>query len=64
MAARCNKTANREPPYTGRAMRRCEDADLLRGHGRFGDDLPVPPGMLQAAILRSPHAHAEIVTVD
>jgi 2-furoyl-CoA dehydrogenase large subunit len=51
-------------PYTGRAVRRREDAELLRGDGRFGDDLPVPPGTLRAAILRSPHAHAEIVSLD
>ena len=25
-----------EPSYTGLAVRRFEDADLLRGHGRFG----------------------------
>jgi 2-furoyl-CoA dehydrogenase large subunit len=53
-----------EPSYTGRAVRRLEDADLLRGHGRFGDDLPVRPDTLHAAILRSPHAHAEILSVD
>ena len=53
-----------EPSYTGRAVRRFEDADLLRGHGRFGDDLPVRPDTLHAAILRSPHAHAEVLSVD
>jgi 2-furoyl-CoA dehydrogenase large subunit len=45
-------------------MKRIEDGDLLRGRGRFADDLPVPRGVLHAAILRSPHAHAEIVSVD
>src|ERR1700757_517693 len=53
-----------EPSYTGSAVRRLEDADLVRGHGRFGDDLPVRPDTLHAAILRSPHAHAEILSVD
>jgi 2-furoyl-CoA dehydrogenase large subunit len=43
---------------------RVEDGDLLRGRGRFADDLPVPRGTLHAAILRSPHAHAEIVRID
>src|SRR5437763_12595722 len=43
---------------------RIEDADLLRGRGRFGDDLAVPRGTLHAAILRSPHAHAEVVAID
>jgi 2-furoyl-CoA dehydrogenase large subunit len=58
-----NSAAN-EHPFTGRAVRRLEDADLLRGHARFGDDLPVRPDTLHAAILRSPHAHAEILSVD
>ena len=44
--------------------RRVEDADLLRGRGRFADDLPEPRGVLHAAILRSPHAHAELVSID
>jgi 2-furoyl-CoA dehydrogenase large subunit len=43
---------------------RVEDADLLRGRGRFADDLPEPRGVLHAAILRSPHAHAELVSID
>src|SRR5207244_5481628 len=47
-----------------RMMRRIEDADLLLGRGRFGDDLPVPRGILHAAILRSPHPHAELVAID
>ncbi len=57
-------TAVNDPLYTGRAIRRLEDADLLRGRGRFGDDLPVRRDTLQAAILRSPRAHAEILSVD
>jgi 2-furoyl-CoA dehydrogenase large subunit len=50
--------------YTGRDVRRLEDPDLLRGAGRFADDLPVRRDTLHAAILRSPHAHAEILSVD
>ena len=50
--------------YTGRAVHRLEDADLLRGAGRFADDLSVRRDTLHAAILRSPHAHAEILSVD
>jgi len=50
--------------YTGRAVRRLEDADLLRGSGRFADDLPVRRDTLHAAILRSPHPHAELLSVD
>ena len=50
--------------YIGRAMERVEDAALLSGQGRFIDDLPVAPGTAHAAILRSPHAHAEIAAID
>ena len=50
--------------YTGRDVRRLEDADLLRGAGRFVDDLPVRRDALHAGILRSPHAHAEILSID
>ncbi|GAA2886628.1 aerobic carbon-monoxide dehydrogenase large subunit [Pseudonocardia halophobica] len=45
------------------SMRRKEDARFLRGAGRYLDDI-VLPGMLHAAILRSPYAHARIVSVD
>src|SRR5438874_3554919 len=51
-------------PSTGQPLKRVEDADLLRGRGRFGDDLPVPRGTLHAAILRSLHPHAELVAID
>src|ERR1043166_2557883 len=47
-----------------RPLARIEDADLLRGRGRFADDLPEPRGVLHAAILRSPHAHAELVSIN
>ena len=45
-------------------MTRVEDGNLLRGRGRFADDVPVPRGALHAAILRSPYAHAELASVD
>jgi 2-furoyl-CoA dehydrogenase large subunit len=48
----------------GRALERFEDAALLVGRGRYADDLPAPVATLQAAILRSPHAHAEIAGID
>lgn len=50
--------------HVGRSVERVEDAALLRGRGRFADDLGVRPGTLHAAILRSPHAHARIVRID
>ena len=48
----------------GRLLGRIEDADLLCGRGRFGDDLAMRVGTLHAAILRSPYAHAELLSVD
>ena len=58
--------ADREPgpPWVGRSIPRVEDAALLTGRGRFIDDLGTRPGTLHAAILRSPHAHADIVSID
>ncbi len=49
--------------FIARPTRRLEDADLLLGRGRFADDLPVRTDTLHAAILRSPHAHAEIRSI-
>ena len=43
---------------------RKEDASLLSGRGRYADDLPVPVGTLAAHVVRSPHAHADIVRID
>lgn len=43
----------------GTPLKRKEDPRLLTGNGRFSDDIQLP-GMLHAAILRSPHAHAKI----
>ena len=44
-------------------MARFEDARFLRGQGNYVDDVRMP-GMLHSAILRSPHAHARIVSID
>jgi aerobic carbon-monoxide dehydrogenase large subunit len=49
--------------FFGAAVKRREDPRFLRGEGRFVDDVTVP-GMLHAAFLRSPHAHARIVKID
>ncbi|PYO49758.1 MAG: xanthine dehydrogenase [Candidatus Rokuibacteriota bacterium] len=48
--------------YFGAAVRRLEDPRFLRGEGRFVDDVTLP-GLLHAAFLRSPHAHATIVKI-
>jgi carbon-monoxide dehydrogenase large subunit len=44
-------------------MHRKEDARFLRGQGNYVDDVQLP-GMLHGAILRSPYAHARILSVD
>lgn len=50
--------------YVGKPLTRLEDPSLLCGQGRFMDDLDPLPGTLVAAIVRSPHPHAKIKTVD
>ncbi|MEV4834437.1 aerobic carbon-monoxide dehydrogenase large subunit [Nonomuraea sp. NPDC049486] len=44
-------------------MHRKEDARFIRGRGNYVDDVKLP-GMLHGAILRSPYAHARIVSID
>jgi 2-furoyl-CoA dehydrogenase large subunit len=57
-------TAKARVPYVGQRVLRVENPPLLKGRGQFIDDLPVKTGTLHAAFLRSPHAHAEIVSID
>ena len=47
----------------GEPVERREDARLLTGRARFIDDIHLP-GMLHAAILRSPHAKARFTRID
>ncbi len=49
--------------YIGAPIRRGEDIRFLTGKATFIDDVKLP-GMLYAAVLRSPHAHARIRSVD
>ncbi|HEY5306482.1 MAG TPA: xanthine dehydrogenase family protein molybdopterin-binding subunit [Pseudolabrys sp.] len=49
--------------YIGQPMPRHEDARLITGHGRFTDDFGFP-GQAYAAMVRSPHPHARIVSID
>jgi carbon-monoxide dehydrogenase large subunit len=49
--------------YFGAAVRRREDPRFLRGEGRFVDDVTLP-GLLHAACVRSPYAHARIRSID
>jgi carbon-monoxide dehydrogenase large subunit len=49
--------------FVGESVTRVEDRRILTGRGRYVDDIKLP-GMLQAAFLRSPFAHARIRSVD
>ncbi|HCE09391.1 MAG TPA: xanthine dehydrogenase family protein molybdopterin-binding subunit [Oxalobacteraceae bacterium] len=49
--------------YIGKHVPRKEDYRLLTGHGRYIDDIGVV-GALHACFVRSPHAHARIVSID
>ncbi len=47
----------------GKALKRREDPRLMTGAGNFLDDVKLA-GLTHAAIVRSPHAHAKIVSID
>jgi carbon-monoxide dehydrogenase large subunit len=47
----------------GQGVPRFEDPRLVRGGGRYTDDIQLP-GMAYAAVLRSPHAHARLRSID
>jgi CO/xanthine dehydrogenase Mo-binding subunit len=49
--------------WVGQSLRRKEDPRLITGRATYVDDI-VLPGMLHAAIVRSPEAHARIVSID
>jgi 2-furoyl-CoA dehydrogenase large subunit len=53
-----------EETWVGRSVPRFEDEALLRGEGRFIDDLDPVRGARHAAVVRSPYAHARIVRLD
>jgi carbon-monoxide dehydrogenase large subunit len=58
-------TATQDAPTAeiGRDRRRKEDQRLITGRTRFTDNLNLP-GMLHLAMVRSPYAHARIVSID
>lgn len=49
--------------YTGQSIKRFEDHRLLTGQSSYVDDM-TRPGMLNALIIRSPHGHARIRSID
>ncbi|MGA2453322.1 MAG: aerobic carbon-monoxide dehydrogenase large subunit [Solirubrobacteraceae bacterium] len=52
-----------ERPVGFGRLKRKEDARFIRGKGTYLDDIRLP-GMLHGAILRSPYAHAKILSID
>ncbi len=49
--------------YVGKRTKRPDGVDKVTGRARFGADTRLP-GMLYGKILRSPHAHARIISID
>ena len=47
----------------GESIKRREDPRLITGRGTYVDDVRMV-GMLHMALVRSPHAHANILSVD
>lgn len=47
----------------GSSIKRREDPKLITGHGSYVDDIRLV-GLLHMALVRSPHAHAEITRID
>ena len=47
----------------GQALKRKEDPRLITGRAKYLDDIQLP-GMVYAAVLRSPYAHAKINSID
>src|SRR5919205_2732674 len=52
-----------ERPIGFGRLKRKEDARFIRGKGNYLDDIRLP-GMVYGAMLRSPYAHAKILSID
>ena len=63
MAKADQKGGGNGGPWIGRPLPRFEDLRLVRGAGRYTDDVSLP-GEVFAAFTRSPHAHAVIRNID
>jgi carbon-monoxide dehydrogenase large subunit len=57
------KLVARPGQLVGQPIRRVEDPKFLTGNASYVDDLNLP-GMLHACFVRSPHAHAKILSID
>ncbi|MEM7133367.1 MAG: xanthine dehydrogenase family protein molybdopterin-binding subunit [Chloroflexota bacterium] len=49
--------------YIGESIKRVEDPRFIQGRGKYVANMQIP-GMLHAAVKRSPHAHATINSID
>ena len=58
------ESARERSAWVGQPLERVEDETLLRGEGRFLDDLDPVPNSCHAAVLRSQLAHARIARLD
>ena len=56
-------TSSKPPRQVGRRPVRHDGVEKVTGHARYGADVRLP-GMLHAKVLRSPHAHARLLSVD
>ena len=54
---------NGSGPWVGASLPRKEEDRLLRGRGKFADDIKLRE-MLYLRFVRSPYAHARVVSVD
>ena len=56
-------THSQSAGWVGQSIKRKEDARLVRGKGKFVDDIKLL-GMLHLVFVRSPYAHANILAID
>ena len=57
------ETTKQELKWVGKDIKRREDPALITGKATYTNDMTLP-GMLYAAVLRSPHAHARILSIE
>ncbi|QIO25222.1 xanthine dehydrogenase family protein molybdopterin-binding subunit [Haloarcula sp. JP-L23] len=56
-------SAGQDERYTGKSVARLEDRDILTGNVDYIHDIQ-PPNSCEMALVRSPHAHAHIMSID
>ena len=63
---RQSRTSRRDSPVKsqGTSVPNPFARDIVTGHARYTTDVPPPDGMLHLKVLRSPHAHARIKSID